>query len=108
MSSEHKHKYIRELTKIRETETVPTHLMGDDVVGKIDFDYSTRGPNDYVISGPISGRGSGPGREFLSADDAEAWGREHFGNRFKYRIRDSEKGGRWAILIAPINTGING
>jgi hypothetical protein len=104
MSSPELHqKYIRNIIKISETEKVPTHLMGDDVVGKIDFDYSTRGPKDYVVSGPIAGRGSGPGREFLSGDDAEVWGREHFGNRFKYRIRDSEKGGRWAILIAPLS-----
>jgi hypothetical protein len=103
MSLAHQHKYIKQINSIRETESVPTHLMDDSVVGKIDFDYSTRSPRDYVISGPIAGRGSGPGREFLSGDDAEAWGREHFGNRFKYRIRESEKGGRWAILIAPLS-----
>ena len=100
-SSELHGRYVKKIRQIKETESVPTHTMGDDVVGKIEFDYSTRSPRDYVISGPISGRASGPGREFLSGDDAEIWAREHFGNRFKHRIRESERGGRWAILIAP-------
>ena len=90
------------LTKIREDNPVPNIGMEESAVGQIDFDYSVRGPGDYVISGPLSGRmGKGPGREFVSGDDAEAWGREHFGPRFKYRIIDSERGGRWALLIAP-------
>lgn len=90
---------IKELDAAKD-EVVPTHTMDDTLVGKVDFDYSTRSPKDYVVSGPISGRGAGPGREFLTADDAEAWGREHFGNRFKARIFGSERGGRWAILIS--------
>ena len=100
-SDELRGKYVKKIRQMKETESVPTHTMGDDVVGKIEFDYSTRSPRDYVISGPISGRASGPGREFLSGDDAEVWAREHFGSRVKYRIRESERGGRWAILIAP-------
>lgn len=94
-------KYVKNLNQIKETDSVPTHLMSDEIVGKIDFDYSTRGPGDYVISGPLTGRGKGRGREFDTIDDAENWARQHFGNRFKYRIPESGKGGRWAILIAP-------
>lgn len=102
MSSQkdHQHAYNRKLDLAR-SSIVPTITMDEDTVGKIDFDYSTRGPRDYVISGPISGRGKGPGREFNSGDDAEIWGRDNFGNRFKGRIRESERGGRWALLIAP-------
>lgn len=100
MSSNPKQVRIKELEAARD-EAVPIHTMDDTLVGKIDFDYSTRSPEDYVISGPISGRGRGPGREFRSGDEAELWGREHFGNRFKARIFGSERGGRWALLIAP-------
>lgn len=99
----YQHKYIKQLDVTKESNTVPSVLMNDDVVGKIDFDYSTRHPKDYVVSGPIDGRGKGPGRVFLSGDDAEGWAREFFGARFKHRIRESERGGRWAILVAPLN-----
>lgn len=100
-SSELHGSYVKKFNQTRESNIVPTIVMGDDIVGKIDFDYSTRAPGDYAVSGPISGRGAGPGREFLSANDAEDWGREYFGNRFKHRIFESEKGGRWAFLVIP-------
>lgn len=99
----YQHRYIKHISDVQESNAVPSILMYDDVVGKIDFDYSTRHPRDYVVSGPIDGRGGGPGRVFLSGDDAERWAREFYGARFKHRIRESEKGGRWAILVAPMN-----
>lgn len=98
-------KTIREqLEKLRDDNPIPTALMDEELIGKVDFDYSTRGPGDYVVSGPITGKSTGPGREFNLSDDAEEWGRAHFGDRFKYRIFDAEKGGRWAILVAPKDT----
>lgn len=86
---------------LHDDNPVPTIGMDDDTVRQIHFDYSTRGQEDYVVSGPITGKSTGKGREFYSADDAEEWGRHHYGDRFKYRILDAEKGGRWALLIAP-------
>lgn len=74
--------------------------MSDDEVGALPVEYSTRAPTDYVVSGPIRYESNGRGRVFASADVAEEWAREKFGARFRSRIVDAERGGRWAMLIA--------
>jgi hypothetical protein len=88
--------------QLQEDNPLPTIVMDDATVKQIPFNYPTRGPGDYVVSGPISGKSTGKGREFISGSDAEEWGRAHYGARFKYRIFDAEKGGRWALLIAKL------
>lgn len=80
----------------------PTLHTSEDALEKLEIDYSTRADTDYVVSGPITQRGGGPGRNFPTADDAEWWARDYFGNRYKQRITDAERGGRWAILVAKI------
>lgn len=58
--------------------------------------YSTRGPNDVVISGPI-GAARGPGRAFESQEAALAWAREKYGeDRVTLLKKDAP---RWAILV---------
>jgi hypothetical protein len=94
------------LMQVRANAAVPTSWMDDDEVRVCD-DYSIRAPTDYVVSGPIMHDmyGTAPkycraGRVFRTADLAEEWARNHFGARFRYRINDAERGGRWAMLVA--------
>lgn len=91
-----------------EPPDVPTVHMSDDEVANAAFEYSTRHPTDWVISGTLPG-GGGPGRAFASWSLAEKWAREKYGNKFKARIKEASKsrtddaglvsGGRWAFLI---------
>lgn len=88
----------------------PSIMMSDDEVAGTTFEYSTRAPTDWVISGPLP-TGAGPGRVFSWAA-AEKWARAKYGKKFKGRIAaaaksrldDSEMqgGGRWAFLIKKI------
>lgn len=78
----------------------PDSNMSATEVERVFFEYSTRGPNDWVISGPIGTRGAGPGTNFPSADAAQEWVNEKYGKRVRQRIYASERGGRWAFLIA--------
>lgn len=89
---------------VRASAAVPTSWMDEQEVRECE-DYSTRAPTDYVVSGPICGEirplGSiGRGRVFDSADLAEEWARNHFGSRFRGRIKEAERGARWAMLIS--------
>lgn len=93
-------KFRKKLEKLQEVTSVPNVHLNDDEVERLSFDYSIRAPGDYVVSGPITGIGGGPGRVFATADSAEEWARGYFGNRFRKRITDSERGGRWSILVA--------
>src|SRR5690242_19782929 len=65
------------------------------------FAYSTRHPDDWVISGPLGPRGSGPGRRFMSWRLAEKWAREFYGERLRGRVAEAaiEGGNRWAFVI---------
>lgn len=85
----------------KETNT-PAYNLSDSDIEKLNIDYSTRAPTDYVVSGPITKHGGGPGREFFTADDANTWGKLRFGLRYRWRITDGEKGGRWAFLVKAI------
>jgi hypothetical protein len=81
----------------------PTIYTSEAALENAELDYSIRGPSDYVVSGPLLGRvldTTGKGRVFKAGDDAEIWGKSHFGTRFRERIRAAEKGGRWAILVS--------
>jgi len=77
------------------------HLgMDADEVENTEFAYSTRAPEDWVISGPLGESGHGRGRPFFSWDDAETWARHFYGARFRCRKPDEpNSGGRWAFVI---------
>jgi hypothetical protein len=80
----------------------PEYHMGDDEVESMEIDYSTRGPGDWVLSGPLGQHGGGPGRRFVSIQQAEAHARALHGDRVKCRITEATLFGanRWAYLIA--------
>lgn len=59
-------------------------------------DYSTRGPRDVVLSGPLTG-GWGPGRWFKNRTQAQHYVVEKYGIARVAPIR--ERAGRWAFLI---------
>lgn len=80
--------------------TVPDIGMEDADVEATEFEYSTRGPSDWVSSGPL-GDAPGRGRRFDTWEAAEAWARGFFGKRLKGRIPEAQRDGanRWAFLI---------
>lgn len=96
-------------TPLEENEVVPEDKytprapdigMDDDEVESTEFEYSTRAPGDYVVSGPL-GDGGGPGHRFQTVTAALIWlTRKVGGKRIKQRIRESEAGGRWSFLVA--------
>lgn len=59
-------------------------------------DYSDRGDNDYVVSGPL-GDARGRGHRFKTVSEAAAWGRARFGSRFRRQINAGPF--RWALLV---------
>lgn len=75
--------------------------MDESEVEGMDVEYSTRGPNDWVLSGPLGVHGGGPGRRFASVKQAEEWVREKHGDRVIRRIPEAAHCGRnrWAYLI---------
>lgn len=83
------------------TPTTPDCTMSEDDVAGMFVEYSTRAPGDWVISGPLGTHGGGPGRRFTNIKQAEAWVREKYGERVKYRITEAtlSGGNRWAWLI---------
>lgn len=68
-------------------------------------DYSSRGPGDFVLSGPIypynSGNNCGRGRVFLSAKHALKWAQGKYGAHRVALLKDSleEDAIRWAVLV---------
>lgn len=74
--------------------------MTDEEVEGTEFEYSTRSPTDWVISGTLPG-GRGPGRAFTNWSAAETWARNKYGGRLKGRIAEAatSDGFRWAFLI---------
>ena len=70
-------------------------------------DYSTRGPNDFVVSGPL-GDAVGPGRRFPSLSAALKWAQGKYGDRARLvpelaklsgELMDTYPLARWAILV---------
>jgi hypothetical protein len=82
------------------TNSVPEYHMEDDEVENTQFEYSTRHPADWVISGPLAA-GAGPGRRFQAWEEAERWAKQFYGKRLKGRINEAQREGcnRWAFLI---------
>jgi hypothetical protein len=81
--------------------TIPEYHLGDDEVEAMFVDYSTRAPEDWVISGPLGGHGSGPGRRFDTIKEAQKWAKEKYGERLRGRISEATLfgGNRWAFLV---------
>lgn len=81
--------------------TTPEYHLSDDEVEGMEIEYSTRAPEDWVISGPLGAHGRGPGRRFFSIKQAHDWAREKYGPRLKGRIKEAALfgGNRWAFLI---------
>lgn len=77
-------------------QRTPEYHNSDDEVADTEWQYSTRHPTDWVISGPLAD-GKGPGRRFVSWKLAERWAREFYGDRLKGRVETH--GLRWAFLI---------
>lgn len=76
----------------------PTLDTNDHVLenGEKFVDYSTRGPADVVLSGPITG-GWGPGRWFSNRRMAHRWAVEKYGLSRVVPVRGQT--GRWAFLV---------
>lgn len=63
-------------------------------------DYSTRGPDDFVISGPLNGSDKIQGRRFASPKAAYIWGCQKYG---KARVSIVDAGEwRWGLLIKKV------
>lgn len=75
--------------------------MEDDDVERSEFEYSTRAPEDWVISGPLGRESSGFGRYFDTWEAAEEWARGFYDKRLKGRVPEAQRDGhnRWAFLI---------
>lgn len=72
---------------------IPTIDKLPDVV-----DYSTRGPNDFVVSGPYNHTIGGQGRRFASLSSAFQWAVGKYGQKRVINI-PQESDFRWALLI---------
>lgn len=79
-----------------EVEFTPPTIPTIDELPNV-VDYSTRGPNDFVVSGPM-GAGRGPGRHFESERNAYIWATSKYGRQRVVRI-PQESEFRWALLI---------
>lgn len=87
------------LPELSEVRTPEYHMSDDDVEG-LDIEYSTRAPEDWVISGPLP-NGGGPGRVMPNVKAAAKFVSEKYGDCVKGRIPEATKnnGNRWAYLI---------
>lgn len=77
---------------LEEVPLIPTIDRLPDVI-----DYSTRGPNDFMISGPL-GAGRGNGRHFGHLRDAYLWAVGRYGKQ-RVGVLPQESEFRWAFLI---------
>ena len=57
----------------------------------------------FVLSGPLGSQGGGPGRHFAKIEQAERHVIRLYG-RYVERIREAEKGGRWAFRVLRADT----
>jgi hypothetical protein len=92
----------------------PEEQFGYPEIPQIDYmpwrvDYSDRGPEDYVLSGPL-GNWPGHGRRFPTLSAALQWAQEKFGesqvkllNRSTDALIDAgiSNPTRWAIRVRP-------
>lgn len=62
-------------------------------------DYPTRGPRDVVISGPLLGRATGPGRVFATWEEALYWAQDKYGIERVSLVKPNEEAVRWAVLV---------
>ncbi len=81
--------------------STPEWHHSPEEVEEMEIQYSTRAPEDWVISGPLGSHGGGPGRRFATVGQAESWVREKYGDRMRGRIMEatSHSSNRWAWLI---------
>src|SRR5690349_24015591 len=77
---------------LEETPLIPTIDRLPDVV-----DYSTRGPNDFVLSGPL-GAGRGNGRHFETLKAACIWATKKYG-KDRVGVLPQQGEFRWGLLI---------
>lgn len=70
---------------------VPDHTMTDEEVESLEFRYSIRGPNDYVVSRPVD--------TFRDAAHADRWARLRFGDRYRGRNQEAEEFGRYCFIV---------
>ena len=81
-------------------EVIPTLDEGPkEVKGDTDVyaPYSTRGPRDVMLSGPLPG-GYPPGRWFASRIDAAAWAITKYGVS-RVVVPEAQSKNRWCLLI---------
>lgn len=79
----------------------PEYHMSDEEVEELEIEYSVRGSNDWVISGPLGSHGLGPGRRFMSMAAARRWVEEKHPGRIRHDIPEARLSGgnRWAFLL---------
>jgi len=63
-------------------------------------DYSIRGPNDWIVSGPLA-PGAGRGRYFSSELEAYRWAVAKYGLARVSRVSEAGEG-RWGYLIRAV------
>lgn len=98
-----KEKYEDQLRELRRTGLGPDGIPlareagvdGLPIVGH----YTTRDSRDVVLSGPVLGKGKGPGREFTSAQAALEWARGKYGEDRVSLHNYREEAPRWAVLV---------
>lgn len=61
--------------------------------------YTVRGPRDVVLSGPLLGLSTGPGRTFSSPLAALNWAKGKYGEDRVVLLNHSEELPRWAVLV---------
>lgn len=61
--------------------------------------YPVRGHRDVVLSGPVLGKGTGPGRKFSSPEAALSWARGKYGEGNVSLLNYREEMPRWAVLV---------
>lgn len=100
MASEPEDDVLEELEEPEDAPLVPECWMDDEQVASLEFVYSDRAPDDWVISGPLGGA-KGRGRRFQSWGAAELWARKFYGARLKGKVQEAftPDGTRWAFLI---------
>jgi hypothetical protein len=77
-----------------------TYLPLPEVEDEDELSYSIRGNGDMVVSGPLYPH-KGPGRRFMTPQQAYTWGCAKYGHRRVYLLPESldPDTTRWALLI---------
>jgi hypothetical protein len=99
IQQEQKRRHEERVLELRRGDGIPVAPeAGVDGVPEL-VNYNSRSPRDVVISGPVLGKGKGPGREFSSKEAALAWARGKYGENNVKLLRPYEDLPRWAILV---------